>query len=147
MFSNMLDSTFLSFKLPALAKGDWFSEIEQKMYCSGENEILRGIFHVVSLHFVLYLGNLDYFLDNEWTRFFRYCGSLILVTHCFRIKCFQMDLYFYIFRGMRHRIALHISVSTTSLSRGGGGGCTLYSTYSEIFCWLHEWWKYSATMW
>ena len=32
---------------------------------SGQNEILRGIFHVVSrfpVHFALYLGNLDYFL-------------------------------------------------------------------------------------
>ena len=37
------------------------------MKCSGENEILRGIFHVVSgfpLHFMLYRGNLDYFLDS-----------------------------------------------------------------------------------
>ena len=34
------------------------------MNCSGENEILRGIFRVVSrfpLHFVLYLGNLIFF--------------------------------------------------------------------------------------
>ena len=34
------------------------------MKCSGENAILRGIFHVVScfpLHFMLYLGNLEYF--------------------------------------------------------------------------------------
>ena len=33
-----------------------------------ENQTLRGIFHVVSRfpqHFVLYLGNLDYFLDSE----------------------------------------------------------------------------------
>ena len=33
--------------------------------CSGENVILRGIFHVVSgfpLHFMLFRGNLDYFL-------------------------------------------------------------------------------------
>ena len=37
------------------------------MKCSGENAILRGIFHVVScfpLHFMLYLGNLDYFSDS-----------------------------------------------------------------------------------
>ena len=37
------------------------------MNCSGENEILRGIFRVVSrfpLHFVLYLGNFDFFLDS-----------------------------------------------------------------------------------
>ena len=34
--------------------------------CSGENEILCGIFRVVSrsLHFVLYLGNFDYFFDS-----------------------------------------------------------------------------------
>ena len=35
--------------------------------CRGENEILRGIFHIVSrfpLYFVLYIGNLNYFLDN-----------------------------------------------------------------------------------
>ena len=35
---------------------------------SGENEILRGIFRLVSrfpLHFVLYCRNLDYFLDSE----------------------------------------------------------------------------------
>ena len=40
--------------------------------CSGENEILRGIFRVQNcslsfsstVHFVLYLGNLDYVLDS-----------------------------------------------------------------------------------
>ena len=35
--------------------------------CSGENEILRGIFHALSrfpLHFVIYLGSLDFFLDS-----------------------------------------------------------------------------------
>ena len=35
--------------------------------CSGENEIRRGIFRLVScfpLHFVLYLGNFDNFLDS-----------------------------------------------------------------------------------
>ena len=35
--------------------------------CSGENDIPRGIFRVVSrfpLHFVLYLGKFDYFLDS-----------------------------------------------------------------------------------
>ena len=40
------------------------------MKCSGENETLSGIFHVVSrfpLHFVLYKGNLDYFLDSVGT--------------------------------------------------------------------------------
>ena len=37
------------------------------MKCNGENKILRGTFHVVScfpLHFMLYRGNLDYFLDR-----------------------------------------------------------------------------------
>ena len=37
------------------------------MKCSGENEILRGIFHVVSrfpLHIMLDSGNLYYFLDS-----------------------------------------------------------------------------------
>ena len=37
------------------------------MKCSGENVILRGIFHVVScfpLHFMLYRGNFDYFSDS-----------------------------------------------------------------------------------
>ena len=37
------------------------------MKCSGVNEILSGIFHVVSrfpLHFILFRGNFDYFLDN-----------------------------------------------------------------------------------
>ena len=37
------------------------------MICSGENVILRGIFHVVScfpLHFTLFCGNLDYFSDS-----------------------------------------------------------------------------------
>ena len=37
------------------------------MKCSGENLILRGIFHVVSgfpLHFMLYLGNFDYFSNS-----------------------------------------------------------------------------------
>ena len=36
------------------------------MKCCVENEILRGIFRVVSrfpLHFVFYLENLDYFFD------------------------------------------------------------------------------------
>ena len=35
--------------------------------CSGENVILRGIFHEVScfpLHFMLYHGNFDYFWDR-----------------------------------------------------------------------------------
>ena len=35
--------------------------------CCGENEILRRIFRVVfrfPLYFLLYLGNLDYFLDS-----------------------------------------------------------------------------------
>ena len=35
--------------------------------CSGENVILRGIFHVVScvpLHFMLYRENFVYFLDS-----------------------------------------------------------------------------------
>ena len=35
--------------------------------CSGENVILRGIFHVVScvpLQFMLYRGNLDFFSDS-----------------------------------------------------------------------------------
>ena len=39
------------------------------MKCTGsvENVILRGIFHVISrfpLHFILYCGNVDYFLDS-----------------------------------------------------------------------------------
>ena len=37
------------------------------MKCSWENVILRGIFHVVSsfpLHFILYRGNFDSFLDS-----------------------------------------------------------------------------------
>ena len=37
------------------------------MKCSGENVILRGIFHVVSsfpLHFMLYRGNLDCFSNS-----------------------------------------------------------------------------------
>ena len=40
---------------------------------SGENEILRGIFRLVSrfpLNFVLYLGNFDYFLDSAIGRYF-----------------------------------------------------------------------------
>ena len=38
--------------------------LRSNMKCSGENVILRGIFHVVScfpLHFMLYPGNLHYF--------------------------------------------------------------------------------------
>ena len=38
--------------------------------CSGEMEIFRGIFRVLSrfpLNFMLYLGNFDYFLDSEFT--------------------------------------------------------------------------------
>ena len=37
------------------------------MKCSGENEILQGIFRVVSRvpqHFVLYVENFDYFFDS-----------------------------------------------------------------------------------
>ena len=48
-----------------------FSRYNRK--CSGENLILRGIFHVVSrfpLHFMLYRGYLDCFsnsvYDKEW---------------------------------------------------------------------------------
>ena len=40
---------------------------QKNMKCRGENVILRGIFHAVSrfpLHFMLYRGNLDYFLDS-----------------------------------------------------------------------------------
>ena len=41
------------------------------MKCSGENVILRGIFHIhiisrFPLHFMLYRGNLDYFLDGVY---------------------------------------------------------------------------------
>ena len=38
------------------------------MKCSGENVILRGIFHVVSrfpLHFMFYRGNFDFFSNSE----------------------------------------------------------------------------------
>ena len=41
------------------------------MKCSGENEILCGIFHVVSrfpLHLILYHGNFDSFLDSVGER-------------------------------------------------------------------------------
>ena len=40
------------------------------MKCSGGNEILRGIIRAASrfpLHFMLYLGNLDYILDSAWS--------------------------------------------------------------------------------
>ena len=40
------------------------------MKCSGANEILSGIFHVVSrfaLDFMLYRVNLDYFLDSVYS--------------------------------------------------------------------------------
>ena len=40
---------------------------QYNMKCSGENVILRGIFHVVScfpIHFMLYRRNLDYFSDS-----------------------------------------------------------------------------------
>ena len=39
--------------------------------CSGEHEILRRIFRLVfrfPLHFVLYLGNFDYFLDSYYCK-------------------------------------------------------------------------------
>ena len=40
---------------------DWQDFPRYNMKCSGEDKILRGIFHVVSipLHFMLYWGNLD----------------------------------------------------------------------------------------
>ena len=51
-------------------KGNRFSLYNMK--CSGENVLLRGIFHIVSrfpLHFMLYRGHLDYFLNSaEQTR-------------------------------------------------------------------------------
>ena len=43
-----------------------------KMKCSVKNEILYGIFRVVSrfpLPFLLYLGNVDYFLDSAFPFF------------------------------------------------------------------------------
>ena len=50
-------------------KGKQFSEIYNTK-CIGENQILCGVFRVVSrypLHCVLYLGNVDYFLDIVYT--------------------------------------------------------------------------------
>ena len=51
------------------------------MKCSGENQILRGIFHEVSrfpLHFISYRGNFDYFLDSvvlEWSHLvWKFCS-------------------------------------------------------------------------
>ena len=44
--------------------------LQFNMKCSGENLILRRIFHLVScfpLHFMLYLGNLGYFSDSVCT--------------------------------------------------------------------------------
>ena len=54
------------------------------MKCNGKNVILRGIFHVVScfpLHFMLYRGNLDYFLDSEQFKSRDTC-PLISDMHC-----------------------------------------------------------------
>ena len=50
------------------------------MKCSGENIILRGIFHVVScfpLHFMLYRGNLD-------------CFSHSVYISCCKLKVFKI---------------------------------------------------------
>ena len=50
-------------------KGKQFSE-RYNTKCIGENQILCGVFSVVSrypLHCVLYLGNVDYFLDIVYT--------------------------------------------------------------------------------
>ena len=52
------------------------------MKCSGENEILRGTFHVVSrflLHLMLYRGNFDYFLNSVETQKFckqKFCNMI-----------------------------------------------------------------------
>ena len=59
------------------------------MKCCGENLILRGIFHVVSyfpLHFMLYRGNLDYFLhsvlrENEHQNIV-HCTVHTVYEHC-----------------------------------------------------------------
>ena len=54
------------------------------MKCSGENVILRGIFHVVScfpLHLMLYRGNLDCFSNSEWCQFTGFFPTIIKRGH------------------------------------------------------------------
>ena len=71
-------------------KGNRLSEIYNTK-CSGEIEILRGICRVVSgltLHFMLYLGNLDYFLDSVQY----YCSLLITVSEKIRGRTISLYL-------------------------------------------------------
>ena len=68
------------------------------MKSSGENETLRGIFHVVSrfpLHFMIYRGNLDYFLDSvEHSIKFEFIFKSVLIFISSSPVCFG-HLYFY----------------------------------------------------
>ena len=69
------------------------------MKCSGENVLLRGIFHVVScfpLHFMLYRGNLDCFSNSVQSLcvFYQYTfinkfGLLLLYIFCAPFYVYQ----------------------------------------------------------
>ena len=58
------------------------------MKCSGENVILRGIFHVVSsfpLHFMLYRVILDCFSNSVR----RLCTAILHNVHCTAVLCLR----------------------------------------------------------
>ena len=60
------------------------------MKCNGENVILRGIVHVVSgfpLHFMLYRGNLDCFLNSVQSGLCSWSIPLIYCTPCQKPCC------------------------------------------------------------
>ena len=75
-----------------------FDFLRYDMKSSGENETLRGIFHVVSrfpLHFMIYRGNLDYFLDSvEHSIKFEFIFKSVLIFISSSPVCFG-HLYFY----------------------------------------------------
>ena len=90
-----------------------FSEILHEMYCSWENEILRGIFCLVSRfsqHLVLYLGNLDYLLNISC-----YISEIWIIFSTSRVISRKFGFFFAQFRARYtskstkagHNIPLH----------------------------------------
>ena len=79
-----------AYTVPKVIDCPWYN-----MKCSGENEILRGIYHVhctvvsrFPLHFVLYRENLDYCFD---------------IVHCWcTVKNFKITLIYIFWKGTRY---------------------------------------------
>ena len=84
---KLKNSFYLHHTVPKKIDFPWYN-----LKCSGENVILRGIFHVVSFfpkHFVLYRGNLDYFSDRV---VFTLCGVEI-VEFCILMYGYVIRMY------------------------------------------------------